>query len=327
MDNLYVSIVGTTPRVKCFGYKVTYKAHVCDNYTMELTDIRQSDEWSEYLKLYGWVSYKLSSGAVFRVGQAGPLRFGKLHRPAVLGTSEVAELQELAKKCKLTSLKISPGLDSQTDFLEQAGFKACVAVDLSPSTLVVDLELGEDELWRSFSKVCRWAINKSQRAFDRVEILQSPTRKHVEDYYRIVASRGAKKGFYVQSLQDQLRKVEVFKDKAFILNVYTKSGDILGTKLFLGFRDAIWYMHGGITDRGQKSTGGYLLIWESIKRFKTLGYKVFDFESVSDTRLKKLTKSWAGYTGFKLQFGGKLVVYPLPVVRYYGLLSILNPLV
>lgn len=98
----------------------------------------------------------------------------------------------------------------------------------------------------------------------------------------------------------------------------------MGTKMFLGYKTTVWYMHGGLATEGQKSHSGYLSLWEAIKNFKDLGYKVVDFESLADQRLKGLTKSWRGYTDFKLKFGGEILEFPLPWSKYYRFLAPLN---
>jgi lipid II:glycine glycyltransferase (peptidoglycan interpeptide bridge formation enzyme) len=293
---------------------------------MNVVDIRQSDQWSEYLKMYNWKSYRLSSGVVFRVSKTGPLVFGKLHRPENINDSVLTELHDTALKYKVTSLKISPTPSNNLNSLANAGFKECRSIDLPPRTIFIDLSCGEGVLWDHFLPTCRRAINRARTDSNKVEIIQNPNRKTVEEYYKIVSSRGHKKGYYVQSLNDQVRKIEVFKDKSFIINVYSKEGLILGTKMFLGFKDAIWYMHGGITNEGQKSSSGYLLVWNSLKHFMRLGYKVFDFEGLSDSRLKHLTNSWQGYSDFKLKFGGTIIEFPLPYLKYYRFLSPLNVL-
>lgn len=291
---------------------------------MIIMDIRQSQEWSEYLSMYGWVSHTLSKDVVFRTSTIGPICFGKLHRPQYVNDEIIDEVKSIIARYKMALVKISPLPGCTMDIFKRRSYKTTNSIDLPPSTLMLNLSLPEDTIWGDLSSGCRKSCRKSLRDGDRIEIIRNPGSKEVEEYYHILASRGSRKGFFVQSLTDHKRKVEIYKDKAFILNVFSSDGHQLGTKMFLGSGDTIYYMHGALTNLGQNSQSGYRAIWEAIKHFKTLGYKTFDFECLADSRLKKLTKSWQNYSDFKLKFGGEVIEYPLPYSRYYGLLSILN---
>ncbi|EKD95975.1 MAG: hypothetical protein ACD_24C00235G0001, partial [uncultured bacterium] len=62
---------------------------------MEHIDLRQSDEWSEYLKLYGIKSVKTSSGVVVRILPIGFTSALKVYRPQNLTLDDINEIKDL----------------------------------------------------------------------------------------------------------------------------------------------------------------------------------------------------------------------------------------
>ncbi len=283
---------------------------------MAIIDIRQSDEWSKYLEFYNWKSEKLTNGSIIRFIPFLGLSFGKLQRPLPLTEADLTEISAICKKNRAFSLKIFPGLGQDTVLLKKHGYKPDTSTDSPPKTMLIHLRKSQKELWEQLSSTCRYSINRANRYGVKVEILQKPLPEEIEKFHTLIARRGKTKKYYVQSLRDQNHKVKVFGDQAYIVNAYDKNNAILGTKMYLGVGNNIWYFAGGTTDLGQKSKGGYKLLWESILYFKRNGYEVLDLEGLEDTRLPKQTKNWHGYTEFKLKFGGEIVEYPLPYVKH-----------
>lgn len=286
---------------------------------MYATDIRQSDAWSSYLKMYGWNSLKLSSGSTLRITSYILSNRAQLLRPAILHEDDLKEIDALCKKNKVLFVKISPNQHQNTDIFKPFGYRKTKNIDLMPNTMFIDISKSIDILWGDLTTGCRYSINKSNRSEDRVEFLQNPSIDELNNYYSLLRKRGRKKSFYVQNLKDHTEKVKAFGDKAFIGNVYNKSGDILGTKLFLGFNHGVWGMYAATTELGQKSCGGYKLLWESFDYFKRLGYKTMDLGGITDDRIKKLSKKWVGYTFFKKQFNGEVITFPLPYIKYFNI--------
>jgi lipid II:glycine glycyltransferase (peptidoglycan interpeptide bridge formation enzyme) len=76
-------------------------------------------------------------------------------------------------------------------------------------------------------------------------------------------------------------------------------------------------MYACSTKQANKLSAPSLLVWEGVKLAKKKGCKVFDFEGIYDERYKA-TKSWKGFTRFKMGFGGKVITYPPTLVKYYN---------
>jgi len=283
---------------------------------MDCVDIRQSDHWSNYLKMYGWTSHKLPSGAILRTAKFPFFSVAKIQRAYCLTVDDLKEAEHIFKIHRVLYSKVSPSVDQDLHILVSFGYKRRGGIDLPPRTVFINLQQDEDTLWRNLTKDCRYCINRSCREGDRVEMVQDPNGKIVEKYYKVVNDRSQKTRFYTPSLLDHLEKVKCFGKESFICTAYSEDGRVLGAKMFLGFNGCVWYMYSGITKPGEKSCGNYQLMWECLKYFKQRGYNTLDMEGLSDNRLKRQTKRWKNYSDYKMQFGGNIVDYPLPYEKY-----------
>lgn len=283
---------------------------------MNSVDIRQSPNWTAYLNTYGWKTLVLSNGSVLRVR---PLIFkhcvAKLQRPHVLKQKDLLELLHICKQKRVLYIKLFPNWNQNLSLLKSFKFHETKAIDIPPRTMIINLQTDTAQLWSKMSKSCVYSINRSNREGDYVEIYQNPKPAHVEKFTELVKTRGKEKGFYTQSVKDQLNKIAIFKEESFLFFIFDSSKELLGAKMFLGFNNNIWYMHGGTTPLGQKRKGGYKLMWDAILYFRDLGYGFMDLEGLADDRLPKQTSKWRGYTNFKLKFGGDIVDYPLSYSR------------
>ena len=283
---------------------------------MSVIDIRQSDAWSNYLTMYGWTSYKLAGGGLLRIARLPFFSLAKIHRVPCLFSGDLKEVESICKTNRLIYTKVSPSLGQDLAVLESFGYKRRGGIDLPPRTAFIDLQQNEDVLWSNLTKDCRYCVTKSTKANDKSVIVQSPSELQVEEYHRVLNDRGHSTHYYVPSVQDHLEKVKCFGEEAFIATAYTEQGSVLGVKMFLGYNGCVWYMYSGLTKLGVKSCGNYKLMWDSIIRFKKLGYKVMDLEGLCDSRLKRQTKKWKHYSDYKMQFGGTATDYPLPYSKY-----------
>lgn len=289
---------------------------------MHATDIRQSDAWSNYLEMYGWNSLKLTSGPTLRITSYILSNRAQLLRPNILHEADLKEIDELCKKNGVLFIKISPSQKQDIRIFESFGYKKSNRIDLPPREMVLDLSKNISDTWSNLTKGCRYSISKSRRDEDKFEFIQNPSVHVLKNFHKALSERKRIKNFYAPGLKNHIELVRAFGDNAFIGNVYNRNEDLLGTKMFLGFKECVWGIFAATTKLGQKSCGGYNLLWESLEYFKKLGYKTMDLGGMSDDRVKRLSKKWAGYTFFKKQFNGKVVTFPMPYIKYF----ILNPL-
>ncbi len=280
-------------------------------------DIRQSEPWSRYIENYGWETILLSDGSRMAISKYLFFKRANLLRPKTLTKEVLTEIQSICRSQKILFVKISPSHNQSLEYLTEFGYLTTRKIDLPPKTMFINLKETEDVIWKSLKSNCRYSINKSTREGDRIEFIQNPNEKEIKKYYSLISKRGLRKGFLVQNYIDHKNKIKAFSQNAFIGNVYNKENELLGTKLFLGHGNDIWGMYAGTSNSGQKSCGGYKLLWESFLFFKANGYNVMDLDGLADDRFAKLSKKWKGYTFFKKQFNGTEVSFPLPHIKYF----------
>ncbi len=281
-------------------------------------DIRQSEEWLEYLEFLGWKILETSGGIK---GVMMKSRFGnviKVQRPRGLSVSDLKDFDKIAEENKIAFVKVEPDLSQDLTILDQAGYITEGSPLTPPTTIFIDLSKDKESLWEDLSGSCKYSIRRAKREGAVTDFYTDPDENLVEKFYEIHKSTGKQKSFYIQSREDIKKKAELFKDRAIIGMVRTESGEVTGTNLYLGFGNGVWYLHGGTTAEGRKTKNGYELYWQSILYLKSLGYKWFDLEGVDDKRFPGFTKNWGGLSHFKEKFGGQRVEFPAPRVKIFN---------
>jgi lipid II:glycine glycyltransferase (peptidoglycan interpeptide bridge formation enzyme) len=286
-------------------------------------DIRQSDPWSEYLASLGWKGFRTSNGVLFEVIQSRWGNVVKVQRPRGLTFQDLEEIEEKSKELKAAFIKIEPDIYQDLAILQKAGYEENMSPLCPPATLFIDLTKSEDELHEDLSGSCKYSIRRARREGAKVEFFINPDKETLEKFYNIHKSTGKQKNFYTQGFEDISKKVEVFGEKVVLGRVSSpleEGGDpvVTGANLYLGFKDGIWYMHGGTTEAGRDTKNGYALYWQSILKLKEMGYKALDFEGVDDKRFPNFTRNWGGLSHFKEKFGGERVEFPVPRVKFTG---------
>jgi len=281
-------------------------------------DLRQSDNWADYLRFLGWNVLTTSSGVNFATMQS---KFGnvvKVQRPTKLLEEDLEEIEEIALDLKAALIKVEPSLGQDLGVLRNGGYVRNKSPLCPSATIFIDLTKSEDVLEKALSRSCRYSIRRARREGVGVEFYRKPSGEVLEKFYELHKSTGKQKSFYIQSFKDISKKVEVFGDNA-ILGVVSSDGGATGANLYLGFGEGVWYIHGGTTPEGRKNKNGYELYWQSILYLKSLGFKWLDLEGVDDKRFPNFTRNWGGLSHFKEKFGGVRVEFPPPYVK------LLNP--
>lgn len=288
------------------------------NVDFNYRDLRQTVEWSEFLKTLGWTSFVTPSGINVEIINSGFAKVAKVQRPKPLTAEMLKEIDEVCLNNKVAFVKFEPHLYQDPNVLVAHGCVPSQFPLIPPSTVFIDLTLSEEALWEKLTHSAKYSINRAKREKTRVEIIPNPTIDQVKQFQGLAVSTGAKKKFFVPSFAENKSKAELFKDKCYLAFSYNKEGVMTGAKFHLGVDTTIWYLHGGTSDLGQKDKSGYLLTWETILYFKNLGYKVFDLEGVLDPRFPLYTMNWEGLTHFKRKFNGYEVRFAPPMVKIYN---------
>lgn len=282
-------------------------------------DIRQANQWAESLKLYGWKSFKTTAGINVFIMNTFLGGFAKLQKPAPFDKQGLKEIEAICKKNHALFLKVEPSLGQDIKLLEDSRYKVSREI-LSPTkTIYIDLLKTEADLWQDISESGQYSIHRAQREGAKVEFFRHPTEEKLTEFYEIHRQTTQAKHFSLKSYADLKSRVDSFGDESFLVMVYDSNGKLAAGKFYLGYLGNIWYVYGGTANWARvKNKAGYELMWQSILYFKSLGYKVLDLEGVYDPRFPRYLTIWGGFSHFKEKFGGVVVEFPMPRIKYFS---------
>lgn len=281
-------------------------------------NIRQSPNWEKYFESLGWKSTRLKNDASLFIFNTPFGSFIKMQRVPVLDKYDLKELHEICVKNKALFVKLEILPEQKLEVLEKFGFKPSYNPLCPPTTLVVDLTKSEKSLWNDLSRSAKYSVTRAKREGAKTVVYQNPSQELLIKYFDVEKQTGTRNRFYIQPLNDLLKRAEIFKNDSYLALVYDKNGNIAGGKFYLSYEDTVLYLNGGTSNLARKSKAGFDLMWESILYFKKAGFKKFDLDGVDDTRFPVFTKNWGGFSHFKERFGGYRVKYPVPLIKVYS---------
>jgi lipid II:glycine glycyltransferase (peptidoglycan interpeptide bridge formation enzyme) len=274
-----------------------------------LSDVRQSTNYSKYLKSQGWIVERIKNTNYFikKIPLLGSVL--KVQRPINL---DFETIQKLEKKYKTFQTIIEPNLSSIINsfsdihkLILSQGFKLSKSPYLPSKTLHLDLNSSEKEIYNNFTKDCKYSIRKGER----LKIIKYSTLKDIEFFHNgwrnsVNFSR------FVPSLTSLINLKKSFPNNhSIFLASHNKIGNIIGRAIFTrSSHDFAYYWYGFTNNEGRTSLSQYSLLYSGILWGKKMGCKIFDFEGIYDSRFPN--KSWLGFTHFKKSFGGKEILYP-----------------
>jgi len=284
----------------------------------QLTDLRQSPLWGDYLAHFGWKMLRTKSGVALSVRPTFMGSLIKIQRPHALSKDDLDEIDLMAKAEKALVVKMEPSPGQDLDLLTKDGYIYSRFPQCPPSSVYINLTLSQDELWSKVSHSAKYSINRSLREGTTFEVYQKPDEATIKKFYYIAKDTALLKKFYIVPFNDYVARVDAFKDKSYATFVRDSAGKLCGTKFYLEDAGQVLYVSGGTTREARKHKSGYLLMWESILHFKKLGFSTLDLEGVDDPRFPFYTKGWGGFTHFKEKFGGEVIRFPVPTIKYFS---------
>ena len=182
------------------------------------------------------------------------------------------------------------------------------AGDVQPrDTWVLDLDKEPKDLLGDMHAKTRYNIALATKR--GVKIRFSKEEKDLKYFFELnkkTASRNQiithSEGYY-----KKLFKILVDND-AGELAIAEIDGTVVAINMLVNFGEATTYLHGASDYNFRKYMAPQLLQWESIKRVKGLGSKIYDFGGVAPEDGSK--PKWGGLTRFKKSFGGRAITSP-----------------
>jgi len=281
----------------------------------EFLDLRQSNKWAEYLQSIGWNSIRTANNVNIESRKSPLGSLVKIQRPKKLINQDLVEIEKICTENKALFIKIEPGSKQNIKTLEENDYHPSQFPLLPPSTIFINMQKTEEDLWNAISHSGKYSIKRSEREGAKVEYYQKPSDEKLSAFTEIAIQTSKKKRYYFGGFNDLKKKVDIFGDSSYLILVFNKDGVLSGGNFYLGFDGNVWFLHGATSETGRKSKDGYELYWKSFLYFKKLGYHILDLEGKDDDRFPKFTKTWGGFSHFKEKFGGENIEYPRPHIK------------
>ena len=284
-----------------------------------LPDIRKSVNYAKYLQTQGWIVERIDNINYFlkKIPILGSVL--KIQRPQEL---DFKTIEKLEKKYKVFQTIIEPNLSfvvsSVSDIhnsLLSKGYKLSNSPFLPSQTIHLDLTQTKDQIYRNFSKECKYSIKRGES----VKTIECSTPSEIKKFH-YAWKNSVNFNRHVPSLDSLLMIKKSFpQNKSLFLASHNKTGSIIGGAIFtISSHDVsnyiTYYWHGFTNKEGRTSLSQYSLLYQGILWGKKMGCKIFDFEGIYDSRFP--IKSWLGFTRFKKSFGGTEILYPGCYVKF-----------
>lgn len=193
------------------------------------------------------------------------------------------------------------------------------------NTVVLNLELTEDELLRQMKQKTRYNIRLAERKGISV---REGCRDDLPMLYQLYLETSQRDGFiirnedyyltawktfldYRQSGLRDARNVHELTDSDLLKNPFAQiliaeyEGESIGALVLFVFRDKAWYMYGMSSDKHREKMPNYLLHWRAIQFLRRIGVREYDLWGAPD-RFDESDGMFGVYR-FKIGFGGETI--------------------
>ena len=254
----------------------------------------QTRAWGEFKRRWGWrPSYWLADCAegqvavLFlrrRIPGLGELWYAP-KGPGVLSARALVEV--LADRDSMTAaftVKVEPEIEEARNdrgALARAGLhKAAADVQMSRSTIIVDLDRDENALLASFKQKCRYNIRLAIRR--GVEVTAAPmSDASIATMYSMMAATRGRAGFFLRPERYFAGYWELQaasgQGQLFFASLH---GEVLAGVFATRLGTHGWYKDGGSTRERSEVMAPHLLQWEVMRWLKARGVRTYDLVAV-----------------------------------------------
>jgi len=234
----------------------------------------------------------------------GPI--GELNDPEVR-VALVAALRALGKAERIATVRADPEAQSETPYgraLLAEPWRAAPKIQ-PPTTRVIDLTPGEEELKAALKRKHRQYVNKAERSGVTVERFDGSTLPEVigpalADFNRIYQLTANRAGFVARQAFYYERVWSIFAPTSRVrLSFAVRDGERVAALYHFTCGDRAVESYGGMTDAGADARANYLLKWAAIADFAREGFRVYDMWGLAT----------GGIRQFKEGFGGEEIEY------------------
>ncbi|HPT08384.1 MAG TPA: peptidoglycan bridge formation glycyltransferase FemA/FemB family protein [bacterium] len=204
-------------------------------------------------------------------------------------------LNIIAKKNKLSFIRLEPVRPSFTDFLKQSPKNLFKTSDLQPqNTSFLELSLGSEKILAQMAPKTRYNIRLAYKK--GIKVVESDL-DDFDKFWHLMSITSKRDNFFIHSKKYYYNLI---KNGSGVIKFFSaKLGDrTLAVGLFSFLFDTVSYLHGASDNTMRNVMAPYALQWEIIDRAIAENYKYYDFYGVDE-------KKWPGVSRFKKGFAGK----------------------
>lgn len=215
-------------------------------------------------------------------------------------------LAELARERRAVLLKVDPEIGPEAgDQLRHAGFMRGPDVQPVITTLVIDLERGEDAVLAGLDKDTRWSVRRSAKR--GVTVAEARDDGALRAFYELYRTTGLRARFITRPWRYYRLVWGTLIDAGFATLRLAYLGDraVAGAMTWrCGAREL--YMYGASDDDGRRCSASYGLQWECIRGALARGALRYDLGGIPLDASRKDDPMYGPYL-FKKGFGGSPV--------------------
>lgn len=232
------------------------------------------------------------------------------HVPAFFET-----LVQRSLELKSMALRIDPPAEVSMTQAEQQRFHLRPTASVQPhDTLLLDLTKSEDELKAAMHPKTRYNISLAERKGVTCRWSSPETEERdVASFLTLLQETDRRDGIhsfppsYYQAMLHALgRDMADHNACSLRFAVAEFNGQPLVVNSMVFFGDTVTYNHGASSSQDRNVMAPHLLQWFAITEAKRLGYHWYDFRGLAPANAPE-NHRWAGFTRFKLGFGGERV--------------------
>lgn len=256
-------------------------------------DLRQSPQYARYLQASGWQVKRVDDVFVFLKPLIFGLKMAKVQRYKKLDPNE---LQLFLRTNKVVYTVLEPAEGVNANWYSKFRFHSNHSPYLPTKTLVVDLTLSKEKLWRNLSENLKRILRKKERT--------KLTQPLPETFYHAWQKNSK---LWPLPHRNFMTLLGSFKKKSFLF-ASEIGGELVSGILVLTSGKTVYYYQAWTSHEGRQLNAHHRLVWQTLLKLKKLGFKKFDFDGVEDPRFPHV--SWQGFSEFKQKFGGQEIEYP-----------------
>lgn len=220
----------------------------------------------------------------------------------------IEKIRELARQEKCVFVRMRPQLIKTKEhlaLLEDAGMRESPMHLAAEHTVMIDLNLSEDELMAKMRRQTRYEVRRARKLGITVSVDNS--KSIFEEFCQVQKQTAERQGFVPPSLKTLLAEREAFKADAQIYKACTNEGEAIAYGLIIKGGLEVDYYEAASTELNRKLPGAYALLWKAILDAKSAGYQRFNLWGIAPAG--KPHHRYAGVTTFKTGFPGEIVEY------------------